>query len=423
MKRKVILAIMLTLPLLFLTIFAANNSIFALSPNNDTSQSNNVIFTGACGDALVQLPSNSSPPAPPGGTANHPTILWFSAAHFDKGSTEGAFDSFAVFVWQPVLNKLTAVALITDSANYASNVKIVWNGTYMWYPALFPNVIQVEPQDLEVWTGSNGNDASSSSIDTLNVNLTKAVTVTLPYFNATGVNSNQTFTLPPLSLMFKAISNEFNDPTTIEFKGWPLASNYTWVRLGSSQFAAVRITIPTWFGGNLFLEATGHVHMHFSETVTPPATPAFGNTNIGTYQDGNDANAKSASYFKCSYTGMVTDIFAYFASAGDAGDGAAAIYADNGGSPGALVAATDKVTVGTAFSWVDFHFASPVSVTSGTGYWLAISSNNALNLNIVAGSGTRVHNSVSSWFSDPFGPVWGTHDTGSMSIYAKGTTK
>ncbi len=120
----------------------------------------------------------------------------------------------------------------------------------------------------------------------------------------------------------------------------------------------------------------------------------FGNTNIGTYQDGNDANAKSASYFKCSYTGTVTDIFAYVARVGAAGDGAAAIYADNAGSPGALIASTNKASIGTAYSWVDFHLPSPVSVTSGTVYWLAISSNNALNLNIVAGSGVRVHNGI-----------------------------
>ena len=130
----------------------------------------------------------------------------------------------------------------------------------------------------------------------------------------------------------------------------------------------------------------------------------LGNTNVGSYQDGNDANAKSASYFMCNYTGTITDIFAYVASAGAAGDGAAAIYSDNDGSPGALIAATNKVTVGTAFSWVDFHLASPVSVNSGTGYWLAISSDNGLNMKIVVGSGVRAHNGVSSWFSDPFGP-------------------
>lgn len=431
MKRKVILATMLTLLLLFLTIFAANNSIFALSPSNDISNNNNITLTGAAGNMVVQLPTNSSPPAPPGGTPNHPTILMLTAAHFDKGSTEAAFDGLAVYMWKPVENKFEPVALITDSANHAALEKTVYNNTYVWYPTgppafpiftnLFPNVIQVEPKDLQVWTESNGRDSSSSAVDTLNANLTKAITITLPYYNATGVYSNQTFTLPPLSLMFKVTSSEFNDPTTVEFKGWPGASNYTFVRSGLSQFASARITIPDWLGGgtrSTYLEVTGHVTLHFVDTYTPPTSPAFGNTNIGTYQDGNDANAKSASYFMCSKTETITDIFAYVARAGAAGDGAAAIYADNGGSPGALIATTNKATFGTAYSWVDFQLPSPVNVISGTGYWLAISSDSALNLNIVVGSGIRVHNGISSWFSNPFGPVWGTNDAGAMSIYA-----
>ena len=147
---------------------------------------------------------------------------------------------------------------------------------------------------------------------------------------------------------------------------------------------------------------------------------SFGNKNTGTIWDQNDAHAKSASYFICGHTGTITDIFAYVARVGTKGDCAAAIYADNGGSPGALIATTNQVKVGTSFSWVDFKLPSPVSVTSGTGYWLALSSNNALNLNVVAGSGVRVHNSASSWFSDPFGPIWDVHDAGAMSIYATG---
>jgi hypothetical protein len=103
----------------------------------------------------------------------------------------------------------------------------------------------------------------------------------------------------------------------------------------------------------------------------------FGNTAIGTVYDQNDAHAKSASYFTCNQTETITDIFAYVAREDAAGDGAAAIYADNGGSPGALIAATQEATVDTTYSWVNFHLPSPIIVTSGTGYWLAISSNNA----------------------------------------------
>jgi hypothetical protein len=439
MKRKVILGIILTVPLLFLTIIAVNTSTFALSQDNNISDSNNLTNTGADGIVIVQLPTNSSPPAPPGGTPDHPTILELSAEHFDKGTTEGGINELVVFMWRPVVHRFEPVAMITDDANHAAFLETLWNKTYLWYPVgpptyppnynLFPNVIQVEPKDLQVWTELNGHKGASSAIDTLNANLTKAITITLPNYNATGVYSNQTFILPPLSLMFKATSSEFNDPMAFELKGYPGSSNYTFVRSGSSQFAAVRVTIPAWLSSVIsgpssgYLEATGHVYLHFVDTYTPPASVSswfsnpfgpvwgthdegamsiyasgasntFGNTNIGTIQDGNDANAKSASYFKCSQTGTVTDIFAYVARVGAAGNGAAAIYADNAGSPGALIASTNQATVGTAYSWVDFHLPSPVSVTAGTGYWLAISSNNALNLNTVAGSGVRVHNGV-----------------------------
>jgi hypothetical protein len=62
-------------------------------------------------------------------------------------------------------------------------------------------------------------------------------------------------------------------------------------------------------------------------------------------------------------------------------------------------------------------------VTSGTVYWLAICSDDILNLYIVTGSGVRVinGNTYSQGFSDPFGSVWGTGNNGAMSIYASGS--
>ena len=121
---------------------------------------------------------------------------------------------------------------------------------------------------------SNGHDSSSFSVDTLYVNLTKAVKITLPYYNATGVNRNQTFTLPPLSLMFKVTSSEFDDPSNFVANFYPGASNYTFTRSGSSQFAAIRINISDWLGGGTssgYLEMTGTIRVHFVDTYIPPA--------------------------------------------------------------------------------------------------------------------------------------------------------
>jgi hypothetical protein len=424
MKRKTILGISLIIPILLLTIVVASNSALGSA---EQPKSNVVTDLGALGSVVLQLPSNSSPPALPGGTPNHPTTLMLEA-HVES-NVNYTTSLLGVFIWRPILNEFEPVAIIVDNPDAAKLLQTVWNNTFVWFIAgpptfppnfkLFPNVITVEPKDLQVWTESNGQDGSKSVVDQLMVNLNKAVTITLPFFNATGVNSNQTFILPPLSLIFKATSGEFDLPTTISYSGFSGASNYTQVRTGAEQFAGVRVSIPSWLSigatSQYTLSETGIVRLNFVDTYIPQA--AFGNTNIGTYQDQNDAKAKSASYFMCSKTETVTDIFAYVAQATAAGDGAAAIYADNGGSPGALIATTKKATISTAYSWVDFQLPSPVNVISGTGYWLAISSDSALNLNIIVGSGVRVHNGISSWFSNPFGPVWGTNDAGAMSIY------
>ena len=149
----------------------------------------------------------------------------------------------------------------------------------------------------------------------------------------------------------------------------------------------------------------------------------FGNTAIGTHFDQNDANAKSASSFTCNSDGQITDIYAYVAGAGSTGAGKAAIYADDSGKPGVLIAQSIAESIPLSFSWVDFQLDTPGNVISGSVYWLSICSDESLNLCVVAGSGVRVHNgnNYNQGFSNPFGLIWGgTDSTGAMSIYASG---
>ena len=247
-------------------------SIYAASSDKSTK------LIGALSEVNLQLPSNSSPPALSAGTPNHPVTMKIAAWDLDQSSTNGPADELLIFIWQPVKNAYANVAVITDNAANAELWKAAWNNTNVWYPVgpptfppnfnLFPNVITVAPKDLEVWTesGNNLNDASN----TLWVNLTKAVTITLPYFNATGSNSNQTFTLPQMTLMFKATSGAFDDPFVAPFVGYPGASNYTLTRSGSSEFADARVNIPDWLGNSFRYEATGHVYWHVTDTITPP---------------------------------------------------------------------------------------------------------------------------------------------------------
>jgi hypothetical protein len=168
-------------------------------------------------------------------------------------------------------------------------------------------------------------------------------------------------------------------------------------------------------------------------TATPTPTPSptqtptlssFGNTGVGSIFEQNDANAQSISYFTCASAGSVTDIIAYIAGV-SSGNAIAAIYAVNGGSAGALLGQSNSVSLGTTFSWVDFKLATPATVTSGTTYGFAIMGNVAVNVMDVSGTGQRDHNAVSSYasgFANPFETVWGTDNSGAMSIYATGTS-
>ena len=66
-----------------------------------------------------------------------------------------------VAMWDPREEQFTPVLAITDNPAWAEFIKTLYNNTYMWYPTplalqpiygpnLFPNVVVVEPDELEV---------------------------------------------------------------------------------------------------------------------------------------------------------------------------------------------------------------------------------------------------------------------------------
>ncbi len=146
----------------------------------------------------------------------------------------------------------------------------------------------------------------------------------------------------------------------------------------------------------------------------------FGNTEIGTITVQSQADAQSISYFTCATSGPVNDIMAYISGVWT-GNCMAALYAVSGGLPGALLAQSNPVSIGTTFSWVDFHLQTPYNVTAGKTYGLAIMGDIAVNVMEVPDSGQRDDNCYYSYtvgFSNPFGIVWNTDWNGAMSIYA-----
>jgi hypothetical protein len=288
-KRSVVLGTVLSLSLV--VIIAVSAFALALAANPTDSL---VKRYGTEGQVVLQLPSNATPPAPPGTNSSHPTTLILTAIDADGRSTNGASDLLIVWLWKPVGNLFEPVASITDNANDAEFAKTLWNGSYVWYPVgpplfpvktnLSPNVIKVGDKDLEVWTETasihsgnghwrgdeNGRCVWTSSEGTLMVNLTKAVTITLPYYNASGTRSNQTFILPPTTLMFRGLGNDFKEELSALLTGYPNSSNYTIVESKMTAPAWVRVSVPDWLGRNPF-EVTGNIGWRLTQTFIPPS--------------------------------------------------------------------------------------------------------------------------------------------------------
>jgi hypothetical protein len=247
MKRSTILKAVVALSLavtIAVAAFAQTTAIQAYTPQ--------VVKYGTFGHVVVQIPSNTTPPGQPG-TSNHPTTLAFDAYDATRMATFPGVDELNVFLWLPSENAYTPVAVITNNGYEADFMKIIWNMTYVHFPIsptvdLLPNVIQVAPNELEVWTSDGA----------LFANLTKPITVTLPAFEVIANKySNATFILPPLTLEFRGIGNAFQDPINSRFTGFTGSSNYTMKGYPMTQPAWVRTTISDW---TMFtqLEFIGH---------------------------------------------------------------------------------------------------------------------------------------------------------------------
>lgn len=164
-----------------------------------------------------------------------------------------------------------------------------------------------------------------------------------------------------------------------------------------------------------------------SVTLGQASFSSTGNTNLGistpgNFTDVNDANYKSASVFTAEESGTVAFVTAIAARVNTPGNVIAAIYAaDSVGNPGALLGTSTVTHVSTSMDWVTFRLLSPVPVTIGRQYALAVCSDDYLKVSITSGSGVRIHNNNDyGSFSNPFNNGWGIQadNRGAMSIYA-----
>jgi len=154
----------------------------------------------------------------------------------------------------------------------------------------------------------------------------------------------------------------------------------------------------------------------------PPNT--FGKTSIGGSTDPADANYMRTAVFNLGQAASVSKLTIYLQRINNGYQVLkGVIYADQGGSPGNLIAVSNEVTFGTsaASGWYDLPFASPISLSAGT-YWIGLIDGPNTDVfglrydNSSANSGAVTAASYANAPPDPFNPS--RLDSEQISIYA-----
>ena len=168
-------------------------------------------------------------------------------------------------------------------------------------------------------------------------------------------------------------------------------------------------------------------------TSLPIRTPDCASASLSTFghvatpvtqSSGLVADAKRVYPFSLSESGSVSQLVAWVGAGANGGSGTQTVegvlYADTGGAPGALLAASAPITLsfGDAAGWRSLRLSSAVTLGAGK-YWLGLlaGQGNVATYGYDA-SGLKVSNSNSftSGPSNPFGS--GASSTETMAIYA-----
>jgi len=150
----------------------------------------------------------------------------------------------------------------------------------------------------------------------------------------------------------------------------------------------------------------------------------FGYATIGAsviYMIATDT--KAGCRFSATRTESINKLKAYIYTSTGTANVKAMLYADSAGAPTSLLGTSNEVSVGTTPSWVEFTFSTPISVTSGTYYWLTLITSATIVINSDAGTTNQRADNVDTYAdgpSDPFGTP--TYSARKNSIFAYSTS-
>jgi subtilisin family serine protease len=219
----------------------------------------------------------------------------------------------------------------------------------------------------------------------------------------------------------------------------PTGYRYQWLRCASGSCSAISGATATSYtavsadvGDTLEVTVTatnngGSTAATSNATATvqaAPSTATFGTTTTGGASDSMLANRKRVNRYQLPIAGNVTKLSIYLQPTPTSGTQLlkGVLYADNAGSPGALLGTTSELAFSSTNTagWYDLVFPSPVALAAGN-YWIgmisgATSSVAAFRYTSVNGSRNYNSNTYTSGPSDPFGTP--NTDAEQMSEYA-----
>ena len=183
---------------------------------------------------------------------------------------------------------------------------------------------------------------------------------------------------------------------------WGKAAGWT-----GALVAAITLALGGW--------ATSPAH---AETLT------FGKTTVGASKQVLSANRKRVNHYSLPTAGTLSQLSIYLEPTSVAGSQVmeGVIYADAGGLPGALLAATRTITYSSTepAGWYALSFAAPFELAAGT-YWIGVLSGVTSRVagyryDGVAGARAFNRDVFTTGASNPFGEVF--TDSQQMSLYA-----
>jgi len=193
------------------------------------------------------------------------------------------------------------------------------------------------------------------------------------------------------------------------------ATSASYVLVAGDVGSTVRVAVTASNGGG-------------SGTAVSAASAAvagvFGFTSVGGSSDVMGADRKRVDHFQLSVAGSVSKLSMYLAPTATSGQQVlkGVIYADQAGSPGALLGVSSELTFHSTdqAGWYDLVFSAPVALQAGT-YWIGVISGASANVtgfrySNVNGIRAFNTNSYAAGPSNPFGTA--TVDSEQMSIYA-----